>query len=173
VLSNEGLVSHIPNHGASVRNLTEFEIVDLFRFREVIEVAAVDALFGSSDRAALLNALGTTVEMLGNAAADADYSEVYRLDSEFHEVIVTAIDSRRCVREYRAVRNELRVVLNRFESYDGYLGSAYAEHLELHQLLCRGRRADCRKALRQHLSNAMAQVLGSSGDGDEPARNTT
>lgn len=166
VLSQEGLISHVPHHGASVRSLSTSEIVDLFRFREVLEVGAVDAMFDRTDRGERLVALGQVVDRLAVAAAAADYPEVYRLDSEFHEMLVDAIDSERCSREYRAARNELRVALNRVESYEGYLRSAHAEHLELHRLLSHGRRAECRTAFRRHLADGMAQVLSGSDSAD-------
>lgn len=165
VLSQEGLISHIPHQGVSVRSLSPAEVVDLFRFREVIEIGAVDALLDRTDRDERLAALGEVVERLAVAAASLDHPQVYRLDSEFHELVVDAIDSDRCRREYRALRNELQVALHRFESYDGYLHSAHAEHLELHRLLSTGRRDAARAAFRRHLADGLAQVLAGGAAG--------
>lgn len=106
VLSEQGLVEHIPHRGVSVASPTIADVVDIYRVRRVIECTALrDAEPEHPAVQRMHDALGEAELAL---AAD-DWRRVGSANMAFHAAIVDLADSPRLSRTYRDVAAELRL----------------------------------------------------------------
>jgi DNA-binding GntR family transcriptional regulator len=105
-LDHEGLARHEANRGAFVPRLNAQEVVDLFRFRGVLERTAVSWLAEGAGRPDMVQA---AVEALGDLGQDATWGTIRDADLHVHQAIVDAVDSPRMSRSYAALMTELRL----------------------------------------------------------------
>jgi len=107
VLSEQGLVEHIPHRGVSVASPGIADVIDIYRARRVIECTALRQ--SEPEHPA--------VQLMRDSLADAeehlpgeDWRRVGSANMAFHDAIVALADSPRLARTYRDVAAELRLV---------------------------------------------------------------
>jgi DNA-binding GntR family transcriptional regulator len=155
VLVHEGLVRHSPRRGGSVTVLTEEDIADIYKLRRFIELPAVDetASLTTED----LRSLDISVE-LKNAVEARDWNKVVEVDMTFHSRLVSFIGSARLDQFYRTLVSELRIGLMLLDRNTSDGARLVSDHRELHEMIVRGRRVECRDALRSHLDRAESDL---------------
>lgn len=107
ILQQTGLVRHVVNRGAIVRPLEPDEVADLYRVREVLELAAVKAAIPGTNLAPVKAAL----DELEVAAVSGDVTWTVERDLNFHGSLVTLLGSPRLDEYFMTLRRELRYYL--------------------------------------------------------------
>ena len=112
VLASEGLVQIVPNHGATVAQLADADLVSLFELRTALEIEACRlALERNGGR------LPTTVHDRLDALVRAcrsgtsQWHEIADAHARFHEALVAAADSPRIEEAYTRLATELNLFL--------------------------------------------------------------
>jgi DNA-binding GntR family transcriptional regulator len=148
-LAREGLVTHTMHRGAIVTQLTERDVVDVFRVRERIETQAIEASeFASSEQ---LTELEDTVAQIERAAKAGDWEQMVEADCRFHRRLVGFLGSPRLDRFYDTIQGELRLCLSIADRADDDPRELVEEHRELYGLIAGGERAACAARLTEHL----------------------
>lgn len=105
-LQSEGLVDILPQRG-SIVSLVSIVAIEEFAFvRKALEVATVKRLC-ESPLPELLLALEANIEQQQDAASSDDRRRFHRLDLQFHEMMLTALNYRRMKSLVEAARNNL------------------------------------------------------------------
>ena len=135
-LVQEGLVVTEINRGARVRPVSKEDIVDVYRARTAIEVAAVGALLQSPDDLDL-SALHAAQERV-RAACPADgrespSQELIAADIDFHRVMVSLAGSPRLSRAHEPLAAESQMLLNWHPVYP--VSDYVSDHQKLLQAL--------------------------------------
>ncbi|WP_369054300.1 GntR family transcriptional regulator [Kineococcus terrestris] len=159
LLAREGLLQHELHRGVSVRTLSAADVADVYRFRRVLEFAAID---GPHDPAALQR-VRTAVEEGRAAAAAGDWHGVAGANSRFHSAVVALAGSPRMDESMRHLLAELRLAFAAAGDprpfHEPYLedNARLAEHLEA------GERGRAGRLLAAYLDRAEAQLLAAHG----------
>ncbi len=163
-LVSEGLVEFEPRRGMRVRRqLTATEVQEKYELRAILEEhccrrAAVNIVRRPEVLAHLESLL---VEMEKLLVGEADALQLYRLDGEFHDAIISLCGNSEIVRQV--------ILLNTGILTFGLLASrsyplrrqvaTLVEHREIVAALARGDRDASGEAMRRHLHNAREHLL--------------
>lgn len=92
-LELEDLVISIPNRGVTVQGISEHDISDIFTIRHLLEGQAA---YWAAERIneEQMNQLTETIALMDMYTARGDAANLARLDSQFHDIIFSASNSR-------------------------------------------------------------------------------
>jgi DNA-binding GntR family transcriptional regulator len=151
-LVEQGLLTHHPHRGVVVTDLSFDDVADLFRLRQVLEGAGLQAI--GDDGIAKLGAVNDDfASTLDRGAAD----EALEHDFAFHRVLVSALESARLTEAHARAQRELRLVMLQLDR--DYETPQAAEHAAIVEPLRRGDRTEAAAALSRHLSSAADRLL--------------
>ncbi|SJM58435.1 GntR family transcriptional regulator [Agrococcus casei] len=106
VLSEQGLVDHVPNRGVSVAAPATADVVDIYRARRTIEGGV---LAGASPLHPGVDRMREAVERARSAADESDWAVVGTANMAFHAAIVLLADSARLQKVHGQLLAELRL----------------------------------------------------------------
>lgn len=146
-LVQEGLVEHEVHRGVFVRTITTADIIDVYRAREAIETAAVEAICAG---AALSDwgRLDECVDQMRIATDAGSWRQSVDADLVLHEELVGLADSTRLSRMYATLVAETRMHLYQHPPYP--LGRNLSDHREIVEAV-KGRSPRATILLREHL----------------------
>lgn len=150
-LAEQGLVTHLPNRGVAVADLTEEDVADLYRFRDVLEQAALREV----DPATLAELEHTTREFAA-ALEVGDAVEALEWDFAFHRTLVGVLASHRLSAGYQRAQTELRLALLQLDR--NYEPPEVEEHRRIVDALRRREPGEAAAALREHLEGAAERL---------------
>jgi DNA-binding GntR family transcriptional regulator len=149
-LEREGLVTEAPYKGMVVSNFSQHELRELFTVRGVLEgyaVAEACRVLTVDDLARIQEQL----DQLEDAARAGDLRRFRRLNTSFHQLILSHAPSRTLQRMIADLaRNTDRYRLLDSDMDAEYMRAAQAEHRTLVDLLRRRRAADAERLSRRH-----------------------
>ncbi len=178
-LENERWVETIPFRGAFVRPLEEAELVELYEFREIIELAALSKLMrrsgrGGSIAAERLKVLGGIVAELEAGIQAADAVSYLRADTRFHQTIVDMAGNRRLSDLFRTLVEQGRsFMLGRTPQAMARYREGQDQHAELLGLIGADNRRAALGLLRRHLRVSLNELrkVTSRNEGPHDAQN--
>jgi DNA-binding GntR family transcriptional regulator len=150
LLAHERLLVYRMNRGVAVRELDDADLRDIYRTREVLELAAIDYSVDAS-REQLLELL-EIVERAEQSSSD-DSKHLATLNIEFHQRLVELIGGVRINVFFRTLDAELRLVFSIFEAEDFYRYFIPGNR-KIAELLLVGDRRGAKRALRAYLAEA-------------------
>ncbi len=166
VLAREGLVDHHMHRGARVAVLSEEDVVDIFRVRRTMELAAVkEGAVVDPDR---LQPMRSAVDALASAAEMGDWANVIESDVDFHRHLVALLGSPRLDRFFEELQGELQLCLALINRQGDEPAPLVAEHRELCDLMERGEQAKCCERLEHHLADSEAILRAIAGRITDP-----
>jgi DNA-binding GntR family transcriptional regulator len=160
VLASEGLVQHVPHHGARVAQLGVQDARDIYRVRQVIESAAIERAASRPLEAS--EYLSAAVGRLEAAAAAHDLDRLVEADLGFHRSLAGVLESDRLSALFRTIEAQLRLAF----SIVAFADREYQrpeplldEHRRLHELITGGDVAGAKDALRAHLAKYETRLI--------------
>ncbi len=152
-LELEGLVVSTPNRGMMVQGMSGQDIDDIFTVRHLLEGQAAYWAAERIDENSL-SRLTEIVELMEMYTRKNDVSNLARLDTEFHEVIFSASDSRILRHILSSLhRNTRQVRVNSLSSPDRPSNSL-KEHKAIFEAIERGDAPAAKDAMESHVRNA-------------------
>lgn len=152
----EGLVQHSMHRGAVVAEPTPDDVVDVYRARAAVEVAAAGAVPQASR--ADLDDLGEALRAMERAFAGGDWHGTTEADLAFHRRLVALAGSPRLDGFYAHLQGELRLVLL-LADRDAPDEGKVAEHRRMLDLAERGDVEGLRVAVSRHVTAAQDVLL--------------
>jgi DNA-binding GntR family transcriptional regulator len=152
VLASEGLVEHVPHHGARVVRLGVRDARDIYLVRQLIESAAIER--AGSRPAEASEYLSAAVGRLEDAAAAHDLDQLVEADLGFHRSLAAVLESDRLAALFRTIETQLRLAFSIVAFADREYEQPEPlvdEHRELHELILAGDVDQAKEALRAHL----------------------
>lgn len=156
VLGHERLVVHEFNRGAFVRALDADDIRDLYRYRRILEGAALRQ--AAADRPDL-SGLAAAVREGERAEAAEDWLALGSANMHFHTALAALAGSRRVDESMQQVLAEMRLVFSMMADPHTFHGPYLVENQTLLTLLQEGRYDAGEEALMRYLDVAEAQLL--------------
>jgi DNA-binding GntR family transcriptional regulator len=152
----EGLVQHHMHRGAVVAQPTPEDVVDVYRARAAVEVAAAGAVPGISERE--LAELGAALTAMEAAFERGDWEGTGEADLAFHRRLVALAGSPRLSSFYEHLQGELRLVLLVSER-DQPDPRKVAEHRRMLDLAAAGDVEGLRAAVSAHVADAQELLV--------------
>ena len=144
-LKLQGLVDIFPQRGAFVFTLSQARIVQLCRYRVVLETAALD-LSLASDPKGFLASLNENVENMTIAREQSDFERYLDLDSEFHEAFFRHCSNEYLADGYKTVADVVRTMRTYLSQRPHRTDKSFEEHVGILKLLGSGK-VDAAKAV--------------------------
>lgn len=112
-VAREGLVNVDRNKTATVAELTDADVLDLYTVRRLLELSAVANLeaVGEADLAGVDAACDHLANVVASAVAIDDWAAICEADLDFHKSIVWLRASPRLLRTFQSIRYELTFCL--------------------------------------------------------------
>lgn len=147
-LSQEGLITQVPNKGAHVAVPSISTIIDIYRVRRLIEVQAVA---GAIPRHPAISRMHDAVSAALEARKNDDWSEIATANIQFHRAVFELTDSPRLGQLYERLATELRLAFGLIDD-PAYLHAPFLDrNQEILDLLDRGECEEAAKRLADYL----------------------
>ncbi len=151
-LELEELVVSIPNRGVMVQGMSDHDIDDIFTIRYLLEGQAA---YWAAERITdgQLEELGELIDLMELYTRKNDASKLSKLDSEFHDILFSASDSRMLKHvlvmlhqnAQRARRSSLKTPERAHKSYE--------EHLAIYNAVREHRATEAKALMEAHVAN--------------------
>jgi DNA-binding GntR family transcriptional regulator len=154
-LEADGLVTHLPRQGATVRSLDYAEVIELYEMRMVLEgtAARLAARAASDVELAELEALNTS---LGKAPPGPQAQELNR---QFHRTLLDAARNRFLVKSMSALQKTLLILGPSTLEDPGRAAEAVAEHAAVLAALAARDAGTAEQAMRAHVEAALSMRI--------------
>lgn len=156
LLAHERLVVREFNRGVFVRELDQDDVRDLYRFRRILEVAAVRATASARPD---LGGLHAAVDEGSAAAGDRDWRLLGSANMHFHKELTALAGSRRADEAMQQVLAEMRLVFSTMADPRTFHEPYLEGNRELAALLAAGEHDEAERALLAYLERAETQLL--------------
>lgn len=166
-LVQEGLLLSRPNRGVFVQELTIRDVAEIYEAREVIECAAAEIITKLSveQRQVTADRLTDIVERMRLALEAEDWTQLGRIDLEFHTALVQDAGNTRLVRAYATLATEALISLSHFPGAQSKRDRVLPGHQEIADLLQAGEMEELHLVLHRHLSLDNYELHTHDGDG--------
>ena len=163
-LEADGLVTHMPRQGATIRLLDYTEVMELYEMRAVLESTAARLAARAASDLELEELTALNAEM----AAATDARAAYKLNSQFHMTLLDAAKNRYLVKSVSALQKTLLILGPTTLTEPKRAKDAVTEHQAvIEALLSRdGDRAEA--AMRTHIEAAHRVRLRALRSRDRP-----
>jgi DNA-binding GntR family transcriptional regulator len=160
VLASEGLVQHVPHHGARVVQLGVRDARDIYLVRKVIESAAIER--GASRPLEVAEYLSAAIDRLEGAAAAHDLDRLVEADLGFHRSLASVLESDRLARVFNTIETQLRLAFSIVAFADREYEQPeplVEEHRRLQELIIAGDVGRAKNALYEHLAKYETRLI--------------
>lgn len=159
-LQQEGLVVHEPHRGATVRQISEEDVSEIYSLRLALERLAIEQAI----RKAGSKELGEIEDVLKRFGAMPRAAVTRRLvaelDIDFHDAIFKAAGSWRLYRAWEMLRSQLMMFLMLRDALPAdYLDSWQRDHRRLVEVIRDGNPAIAQAAIEEHINGARERLL--------------
>ncbi len=158
-LESTGLVETIPHRGTIVKDLSEFEIVELYQIRAVLEGLAA-RLASKRWNETLLEQINTIISQHDlKTIQNEDYDSFTKLNREFHALIWAAAGSRKLESLLANLYDACSQYRNLSLLVSGRPDSIFKEHAAIYEAI---KRRDCDEAehlARTHYENTSLALI--------------
>lgn len=158
-LSSDGLVALVRNRGAMVHRLSRREVTEQFAIREVLEGLAAGTAAHRIDEDGNRAVLERLWQRQQIAARQSTVAEYFRLNRDFHLLIVTMAGNQQLHR----MLDHLHIRLFALQ-FKGALGLgdrdiSFADHRRIADAILAGNAAAAQRAMRRHVRNSRQMVV--------------
>ncbi len=158
-LELEDLVVSIPNRGVMVQGMTVQDVDDVFTVRHLLEGQAA---YWAAERIDEVNLSRLTeiMELMEMYTRKNDVSNLARLDTEFHDVIFSASNSRILRHILTSLHRNTRQVRMSSLNSPERPSHSLSEHRAIFDAIEHHRAEEAKSAMESHVSNAHSRRVG-------------
>lgn len=158
-LDAKGVIEHVPNRGAVVRDLKPDDVRQIYEVRELLELAAARAIplpIARADLAALRQ-----IQNRHSRAVDAgDLGAVVRSNIAFHQRIFALCGNPQLIDAIEHFARKAHAIRSYSNANPGYLERVRQDHLDMLDALKRGDRERLVTLCRGHLRPSLEAYIG-------------
>jgi DNA-binding GntR family transcriptional regulator len=126
-LKAEGLIDIQPQRGTFVFSLTDEQVAEICRFREIVEVAALAEAMAQR-QPELLKRLDASLARMAEAHAAGDLDALPWLDQEFHEIILDCAGNDYLRQAYDLIASKIRTLRARLPERNDRVAHCQENH---------------------------------------------
>jgi len=161
-LRADGLVDIHPQRGTFVFRVGAEDVVQICRFREILEPAAL-AEGLAADREGLIAALEENLRAMKAAQRAADARALPELDAEFHGIIMQRSNNTYLRDAYRLIEHKIHALRWRLPANNEHIEHCQANHAIIVKQLREGKLAQAQTILKRHIRDTQDAYLQAGG----------
>jgi DNA-binding GntR family transcriptional regulator len=159
-LQQEGLVVHEPHRGATVGQVSEDDVAEIYSLRLALERLAIEQAIRKAGGKELAEIEAVLDRFAAMPRATVTRRLVAELDIEFHDAIFRAGGSWRLYRAWETLRSQLMMFLMLRDALpEDYLDSWHRDHLRLVAVIRGGDVDVAQDTIEEHINGAKARLL--------------
>jgi DNA-binding GntR family transcriptional regulator len=159
-LQQEGLVVHEPHRGATVGQISEEDISEIYNLRLALERLAIEQAIRKAGGRELAEVEAVLKRFSAMPRETVTRRLVAELDIEFHDAIFRAAGSARLYRAWETLRSQLMMfLLLRDALPEDYLDSWHRDHQRLVDVIRGGDIALAQETIEEHINGARGRLL--------------
>lgn len=158
-LDAKGVIEHVPNRGAVVRDLKPEEVRQIYEVRELLELAAARAIPLPVPRADLAT-LRDIQKRHSRAVDEGDMGTVIRSNIEFHQRMFALCGNPQLIEAIEHFARRAHAIRSYSNANPGYLKRVRQDHLDMLDALRRGDREQLVALCRSHLRPSQEAYIG-------------
>ncbi|HEX5541396.1 MAG TPA: GntR family transcriptional regulator [Micromonospora sp.] len=160
-LVKQGLVHPVRNKGFQVTTVSDADLDQITRIRELLEPPAAAEAIGSITPE-FLEVLQNLAEEIVAAATEGDLIRYIGADHEFHVRLLSAGGNHRLVRIVADLRSQARLYGLSGLRESGQLVNSAREHVQMCELIKAGKAAELEELIRTHIGRVRREWAGPS-----------
>ncbi|OXT02992.1 GntR family transcriptional regulator [Notoacmeibacter marinus] len=165
-LNLQGLVQIVPQRGAFVFSLSEEDVVQLCRFRLILETAAMDQAIDLNP-AALLDELGDIVGRMSKAQMADAFDQYLDLDADFHDAFFKHCGNSYLREGYRKVSDIVRTMRTHLSKRPERTAKSFEEHAAIATHLSDGKMKSAKNVLKRQITRGERSYSDLTGVGQD------
>lgn len=150
-LESDGLLIHMPRHGAVIKELDHREVIELYEIREVLEGTAARYAARHASELEIAELEDLNEMMLKNGKDPIKVAEANRL---FHHALYRTANNRYLIDALNSLSNSMALLGGTTLQYEGRPESAYEEHKDIIDNIRMGNADQADAAARHHIRSA-------------------
>jgi DNA-binding GntR family transcriptional regulator len=150
-LDTKGLIEHVPNRGASVRDLSPDEVRQIYAVREELESMAA-RIIPLPVNAVDIKRLEAIQKTHSQAVAAGDLRAVFYCNLRFHRALFSLCGNPYLIDSIERLAQRVYGIRSWSNAIPDYLQGVRQDHLDMLDALKRGRRTDLERLFRRHLA---------------------
>lgn len=159
MLDAEGFVKTFPRKGTFVNGIYREDLIELFQYRQMVELYAIDLGFSRlRESVVLLQAVIRKWEEL-LAQESYDGSHLMDIDVQFHKLIVQAAQNSRISNSYEAMNCHVQTARGYYLQDMERIRSSDSEHKAVLEMIIQGDKQGAKNLLQLHLNNTLDSLL--------------
>ncbi len=159
MLDAEGFIKTVPRQGIYVKGIYRQDLIELFQYREMVELFALEAGFEllRADAKEIASAVDRFETFLESDTYDG--SQVMDADIQLHRAIVASTRNRVIIDYYDKVNGHVQMARAYYLQDLLRIKQAHLEHRSLLQALEEGDKEEAKLQLKRHLEQTLANLL--------------
>ena len=167
-LKADGLVDIHPQRGTYVFSVSGEDVVQICRFREILEAAALGEAL-SADRKGLIAALEENLRTMKGAQRAGDARALPELDAGFHGIIMQRSNNTYLRDAYRLIEHKIHALRWRLPANSEQIEHCQAKHATILKQIREGKLGQAQTILKRHIRDTQKAYL-EAGRAPAPAR---
>jgi len=167
-LKADGLVDIHPQRGTYVFSVGGEDVVQICRFREILEAAALGEAL-SADRKGLVAALEENLRTMKEAQRAGDARALPELDAEFHGIIMQRSNNTYLRDAYRLIEHKIHALRWRLPVNSEQIEHCQAKHATILRQIRSGKLGQAQTILKRHIRDTQTAYL-EAGRATHPAQ---
>lgn len=156
-LQHGGFIKAIPKIGWQVAPLDFDKLDELYDFRILIELNAVNALCNSNRDNQILKDL-QKIWLIPKSKRSFNALDVGILDEQFHHSLVRASGNEEMLKTHAEITERIKIVRRLDFTKNDRISSTYDEHGQIIKAIIAGRSAEAQRLLKAHIEQSKIEV---------------
>ncbi len=157
-LKADGLVDIHPQRGTYVFSVGDEDVVQICRFREILESAALGEAL-AADREGLIAALKENLRTMKEAQRAGNARALPELDAEFHNIIMQRSSNAYLRDAYRLIEHKIHALRWRLPVNSEQIEHCQANHATIVKQICEGKLGPAQTILKHHIRDTLQAYL--------------
>jgi DNA-binding GntR family transcriptional regulator len=134
-LSQEGLIDHITNIGGKVVEITEKDIIEIYNFCSILDVAALKLALSTNNVSDVIDSLKECIELQENSLKH-DNIEDFKLHSDdFHDILYKYANNSKLYEASLKIRSLFSILTNRYQNFINIETVVFEEHKNIFEAI--------------------------------------
>lgn len=157
-LDREGLIKLIPNKGAFVIGISEKDLIDIYMIRMRLEGLASSIAAKKADEK-LCRHLEENIDLTEFYISKGNIERVKDLDSDFHDIIYRACDSRMICKTLSELHRYIASYRKLSLTVEGRIEKSLEEHREIFAAISKNDAQSADNLMSKHVEHALGNLL--------------
>ena len=158
-LNSEGFITIMPRQGIYVKGVYKRDLIELFQYRKMVELFAVD--IGFENLRENIPELNQIIFRINTLLESDNYSgsKIMEEDITFHKIIVESSRNKRIIDSYIKLNGHVQMARAYYLQDLNRIKLADSEHQKIVYELTRGNKDATKVCLQEHLDQTLANLL--------------